>query len=141
MAACVSTRQTASKVSTSTSSATRFGYETRDTVVEQVMVEVHDTIREVTTITVATNDAGDTLKLTTVTDRFRGRAMADVRSKKEDVRVRVDTIYVERRNSVATTDRTYSRARASPVVSGLKWVFWIIISFIVLIISLQFRRI
>ena len=33
--------------------------ETRDTVREQVMVAVHDTIREVTTITVQTNEAGD----------------------------------------------------------------------------------
>ena len=33
--------------------------ETRDTVREQVMVAVHDTIRELTTITVQTNDAGD----------------------------------------------------------------------------------
>ena len=34
-------------------------HETRDTVREQVMVAVHDTIREVTTITVQTNNAGD----------------------------------------------------------------------------------
>ena len=49
-----------SRKATSSLQLTAYGLqETRDTVREQVMVAVHDTIREVTTITVQTNDAGD----------------------------------------------------------------------------------
>ena len=49
-----------SRKATSSLQLTAYGlHETRDTVREQVMVAVHDTIREVTTITVQTNDAGD----------------------------------------------------------------------------------
>ena len=53
---CSVTRK-ATEVSSSTVQVS--SVETRDTVREQVMVAVHDTIREVTTITVQTNDAGD----------------------------------------------------------------------------------
>ena len=63
-------------------------------------VEVHDTLREVTTITVDRNDKGDTLKVTQITDRDRIRSKADVRSKKEVVRVERDTVYVEKRDSI-----------------------------------------
>ena len=49
-----------SRKATSSLQLTAYGLqETRDTVREQVMVAVHDTIREVTTITVQTNEAGD----------------------------------------------------------------------------------
>lgn len=44
----------------------------RDSVVVQ-SIEVHDTLREVTTITVDRNDRGDTLRQSIVTDRYRGR--------------------------------------------------------------------
>ena len=49
-----------SRKATSSLQLTAYGlHETRDTVREQVMVAVHDTIREVTTITVQTNETGD----------------------------------------------------------------------------------
>ena len=49
-----------SRKATSSLQLTAYGlHETRDTVREQVMVAVHDTIREVTTITVQLGDAGD----------------------------------------------------------------------------------
>ena len=48
--------------------------ETKDSVrVEQVMVAVHDTIMETTTIIVRESELGDTLRMTTVTDRVRVR--------------------------------------------------------------------
>ena len=49
-------------------------------------VEVHDTLREVTTITVDRNDRGDTLRQSIVTDRERVRNAADIRRKTVDVR-------------------------------------------------------
>ena len=75
---------------------------TRDTVREEVALMVHDTIREVTTITIRQNEAGDTLKVVQVTDRDCIRSKADVRSKKEVVRVERDTVYVAVRDSVSS---------------------------------------
>ena len=63
------------------------------------MVAVHDTIREVTTITVQTNDAGDTLKVVQITDRDRARAREAVRDKEERLVVKTDTVYIEKRDS------------------------------------------
>ena len=74
--------------------------------VDSVIVEQRDTLREVTTITIDRNDKGDTLRISTVTDRKRIRSMSDVRSKKEDVVVRTDTVYVERDSLRLTAYRT-----------------------------------
>lgn len=52
------------------------------------MVGVHDTIREVTTITVQTNETGDTVKVVQITDRDRARAREAVRDKEERLVVR-----------------------------------------------------
>ena len=63
------------------------------------MVAVHDTIREVTTITVQTNEAGDTVKVVQITDRDRARNREAVRDKEERLVVRTDTVYIEKRDS------------------------------------------
>ena len=110
---------------------------------ESVVVAVHDTMMETKTITITKNVDGDTLRLTQITDRTRASAMSDVRSKKEDVRVRVDTVYVEKRDSsyVQNTNGTNdTNSRASPFVSSLKWVFWIILGLIVLIVVIKFLK-
>ena len=107
--------------------------EVRDSVrVEQMVVAVHDTLTITKTITIRENERGDTVRLSVVTDRDRSRSMYDVRSKKEEVRVERDTVYVERKDSVVV-DRgqlTGDSSRASPVVSALRWVFWIIVGLI-----------
>ena len=110
---------------------------------DSVMVAVHDTMMETKTITITKNVDGDTLRLTQITDRTRASAMSDVRSKKEDVRVRVDTVYVEKRDSsyVKNTNGTNgTNSRASPFVSSLKWIFLIIVSLIVLIVVINFLK-
>ena len=57
LTACsVSRKALRSEVSSQTSSVTR------DTVREEVVVAVHDTLREVTTIIIRQNEAGDTVK-------------------------------------------------------------------------------
>ena len=130
------------------------------------MVAVHDTIREVTTITVQTNEAGDTLKVVQITDSDRARNREAVRDKEERLVVRTDTVYIEKRDSslqVLGRAKRQSRAKAScapqvlrrassesglqedgtPTVSGklsavskiLKWIFWIIIGLIGLIVT------
>lgn len=113
---------------------------TRDTVREEVALVVHDTIREVTTITVRQNEAGDTLKVVQVTDRDRIRSKADVRSKKEVVRVERDTVFVERRDSVVGRDAANISHHTSTISHLLKWVFWILLAGIVLIVILRFGR-
>lgn len=117
-------------------------YETRDSSMAERVV-VMDTVKEVTTVTVQTNEAGDTIRMATVTDRLRSRgrdAIAVQRTKTEIVR---DTVYVERRDSVDVKETLRQaqgdRARASPVVLTLKWVFWIIIGLIGLVIVVKIR--
>ena len=110
---------------------------TRDTVLEEVALVVHDTLREVTTITIRQNEAGDTLKVTQVTDRDRLRSKADVRSKKEVVRVERDTIYVEKRDSVVVREAANISHHTSSISHLLKWIFWILCAIIVLIIIIK----
>lgn len=115
--------------------------ETRDTVIEKVMVEVHDTIREVTTITVQQNEAGDTLKLIQVTNRERARERAQTKDKSEKLTVVRDTVYVGRCDSsyISTTNFTNgTNSRASPFVTGVKWLVALVCSIIVLLIIIRF---
>lgn len=99
---------------------------------DSVVVEVHDTIMETTTITITKNEAGDTISHSVVTDRLRLRDKSDVRSKTVDVRAVHDTVYIATRDSVSSSTFQSSRgsSRTSPVVSGLKWIFWIIVGLI-----------
>ena len=110
---------------------------TRDTVREEVALVVHDTLREVTTITIRQNEAGDTVFRSEVTDRDRLRSKADVRSKKEVVRVERDTIYVEKRDSVVVREAANISHQTSAISHLLKWIFWILCAIIVLIITIK----
>ena len=109
---------------------------------DSVVVAIRDTVREVTTIHIQTNEAGDTIRMSTVTDRDRSRSKADVRSMKEETRVIRDTVYVGKRDSsfVKNTNFTNGTNRASPVVLTLKWVFWIIIALAGLIITITITK-
>ena len=119
--------------------------ECRDSLVVEC-VEEHDTLREVTTITVDRNDKGDTLKVTQITDRDRIRSKADVRSKKEVVRVERDTVYVERKDSVLVQGSRFKvsgdsiNPRPSTLILTLKWIFAVICAVVVLVIVLKFGR-
>ena len=139
MSACGSSRQAA----VSRLAELRINESMEERSRESVVVAVHDTMMETKTITITKNVDGDTLRLTQITDRTRASAMSDVRSKKEDVRVRVDTVYVEKRDSsyVKNTNGTNdTNSRASPFVSSLKWIFFIIVSLIVLIVVIKFLK-
>ena len=57
-----------------------------------------------------------------------------------------DTVYIEHRDSVMVEEiaggvGNDGSARASPFVSALKWVFWIIVSVTVFIIVLKVTRV
>ena len=89
-----------------------------------MIVAVFDTITITKTITIRENENGDTLRMTTVTDRERVRSMSDVRSKKEDVYVRTDGNVTKRVNRVAQT---------------LKWLFLTLVAVIAIIILIRIK--
>ena len=136
VSACCSSRQTVRESSTLAAA-----YEKVDSVKEQVVVAERDTIREVTTITVRLNEAGDTVRVAQVTERerLRDRSRHDLATYRTEVRV--DTVYIERRDSVSS-----SRVQGAGIQSGgtalhttLKWVFWIIIGLIGLGVVIKIR--
>ena len=101
---------------------------------------VCDSITETTTIIIRENEQGDTIKMSVVTDRDRSRSKYDVRSKKEEVRVVRDTVFVAVRDSVYVSQKAQiSQKSASPVTSALKWVFWIIVGLSALIIIVKLK--
>ena len=111
---------------------------TEQTARDSVMVELRDTLKEVTTVTVQLNETGDTVKVSTVTDRTRASDRSQLRDKSEKLIVRVDTVYVERRDSVLV--KNSNQARASPLLKNLKWIFWIVVGLIALTMVLKIRR-
>lgn len=117
---------------------------TRDTVREEVALMVHDTIREVTTITIRQNEAGDTLKVTQVTDRDRIRDRSQLRDKSEKLIVKTDTVYIAVRDSilVKSEERRVKSSishHTSAISHLLKWVFAVICAVGVLIITIKVR--
>lgn len=139
--ACCSSRQVSA---VHEASSLRF-QDSRDSVkVEKVVVEVHDTVMETTTIVVDRNEAGDTLKFSTVTERDRIRDRAQVKDQHERVVMKHDTVYIATRDSSFVQNTNYTNGtngRATPVVLTLKWVFWIIIAIIALIVTIKLSRI
>ena len=107
---------------------------------DSVVVVVRDTIMETTTITIREAENGDTLRVSRVTDRDRSRSMMDLRRQKDEVKVVRDTVFIEKRDSVSIiTNSSAGSPRVSPVVLTLKWVFWIIIGLIALVIVVRIR--
>lgn len=117
---------------------------------DSVVIEVRDTLKEVTTVTVLLRQAQDpkddpdTLKVSTVTDITRARA----RDRLRDVEVKVvekhDTVFVERRDSVQVQKGPQANAggrNTSTLVATLKWIFWILIAVGGLIILLKVGRV
>lgn len=111
--------------------------------VDSVVVAIRDTVREVTTITIRENEQGDTLRVTTITDRERARERDRARVQDVRVEVRTDTVYIAHRDSAYVETSRQARgdkARASPVVSALKWIFGIMALVIILVTILKYRR-
>lgn len=130
---------------TATSSKEQFrveGSEFRDSVkVESVAVS--DSVTITKTIMIRENEQGDTLRMTTVTDRTRIRD----RERAKDVEFKVvekhDTVFVQKTDSVLVSNTNLTNGtnkRASPVVLTLKWVFWIIIALAGLIITISITK-
>ena len=105
---------------------------------DSVVVTERDTIREVTTVMIQLGAGGDTTFQSVVTDRerLRDRSRSDRATHRSEVRV--DTVYVERRDSVLV--KNSNQARASPLLKILKWSFWIVVGLIALTMVLKIRR-
>ena len=115
-----------------------------DTLREQVIEVVMDTVREITTVTVLESEAGDTLRITTVTDRTRASSRDCYHDTQEKLILRTDTIYVECQQSatstvaVATTSAEITPDGAiRPRGVILKWVFFILVVLVALILTLR----
>ena len=134
MSACGSSRQAA----VSRLAELRINESMEERSRESVVVAVHDTMMETKTITITKNVDGDTLFRSVVTDRERIRNAADVRSKTVEVRVVRDTVYVEKRDSVLM--ERHQTSDISHQTSILKWIFFIIVSLIVLIVVIKFLK-
>ena len=82
--------------------------------------------------------------MSVVRDRDRVRSMSDVRSKKEEVRVVRDTVYIEKRDSLLVKSeelrvKSSLSHHTSAISHLLKWIFWIVVAVIVLIGIVKFR--
>ena len=120
-----------------------------DTMKEQVVVTVVDTIKETTTITLVLRQAkepsepDDTVRMTTVTDRTRSRDCSQLRVKSEKLKVETDTVYVEKDSlrftvyGLQNPDKPPVSGKLSAVSKILKWIFWILLILTVLIIVVR----
>ena len=89
------------------------------------MIAERDTLKEVTTVAVLLNETGDTVKVSTVTDRTRASSRDRVRDVEIKVVERTDTVYVEKRDSVfiQNTDLTNpTNTKKSGFLTYVKWI-------------------
>ena len=119
--------------------------------VDSVVVESSDTVRETTTITIVLrqaqepDEAPDTLKISTVTDRTTVRDRSQLRVKSEKLKVETDTVYIEREaeKSVAVAgpgtefDEQGNIRHQPSYIRLLKWLFLTLIALTALIIVIR----
>ncbi len=113
--------------------------------VDSVVVEQRDTLREVITQTIMTNDKGDTLKVTQVTERDQLRSRSDVKHKKKDVLAIRDTVYVVTRDSVLIQNsmswhQEKSTDSKQAFVSALRWIMAIALILLATVVLVRARR-
>ena len=140
-ALCLSACSTSRRVSTKEQLRIESSEMRVDSLREQMVVAIHDTIREVTTITVDRNEAGDTLKVAQVTERDNIRNRSAVKDKHERIVVKTDTVFIAVRDSsnVKNTNFTNGTNKKSNFVSALKWIFWILVCVILMILIIKFK--
>ena len=110
---------------------------------DSVAVIIRDTLREVTTITIRENEQGDTLRVSTVTDRERLTTRDLARATEVKVIERIDTVYIQK-DSVSVEDKkiglsasTDGGSKWSGFLTYVKWIFALICAVIVLILTIR----
>ena len=148
MTGCVSTRSVMSDVRWKMSDVRS------DTVREQVVVTVFDTITITKTITVVLrqaqepNEPDDTLRVTQITDKTKATTRDRYHDVQEKVVVKTDTVYVEREaektvaavgpNTEIDKDGNVTK-KVNRVAQSLKWLFLTIVAIIALIILTRIK--
>ena len=121
-------------------------YSLQDTVREQVVVTVFDTITITKTITIRENESGDTLRMTTVTDKTKATTRDRYHDVQEKVVVKTDTEYVEREaeKTVAVAgpgteidEQGNVTKKVNRVAQSLKWLFLTLVAVIAIIILIR----
>ena len=103
---------------------------------------VFDTITITKTITIRESETGDTLRMTTVTDKTKATTRDRYHDVQEKVVVKTDTVYIERdsvavRNTNCTNPTNGSKSSRGSIIQGLKWLFWILVAIIALILLIR----
>ena len=90
-------------------------------------------------VTVQLNEAGDTVKVSTVTDRTRIRARERTKGVEVKIVEKTDTVYVAISDSLSSSNTKFSNPtkQKNPFVSSLKWICFIILGLIALIITVK----
>ena len=119
-----------------------------DTLREQVVVTVFDTITITKTITIRDNENGDTLRLTTVTDKTKATIRDRYHDVQEKVVVKTDTVYIEKEaektvavagpNTEIDKDGNVTR-KVNRFAQSLKWLFLTLVAIIALILLIRFK--
>ena len=106
-------------------------------------VEVLDTLKEVTTITIDRNEKGDTLKVVQITDRTHARNRDNVVAQKVKVIECIDTVYIQK-DSVSVEDKkiglsasTDGGSKRSGFLTYVKWICALVCAVVVLIITVK----
>ena len=112
---------------------------------EQVVVTVFDTITITKTITIRESESGDTLRMTTVTDKTKATTRDRYHDVQEKVVVKTDTEYVEREaeKTVAVAgpgteiDEQGNIRHQPSYIRLLKWLFFVLLAVIALILLIR----
>lgn len=90
------------------------------------------------------DDKGDTLRLTQITDRTRALSRDRFRERDQRAEVRVDTVYIVKRDSVLVAAEPGSAAEGpgsgGGLLAALRWIFAIVCAVIVLVVVVRFNR-
>ena len=115
---------------------------------EQVVVTVFDTITITKTITIRENESGDTLRVSTVTERDHVRDRSQLKVKSEKLKVETDTVYVERDSLRLTAyslpgteidEQGNVTKKVNRFAQSLKWVFLTLVAVIVIIFLMRIK--
>ena len=125
LALCVTACSTSRKATEVSSSVLTTDYTNLTDKHDSVTVIIRDTLREVTTITIRENEQGDTLRVSTVTDRERLTTRDLARATEVKIVERIDTVYIQK-DSIGIEDKKLglsASADGGPKRSGLSELF------------------
>ncbi len=120
-----------------------------DSVNEQILVVVYDTLREVTTITFRVSETGDTLRTDRVTERNTNQVV--VKTEKlsiitnqaqsvNDTLLIADTVIASESEAIHLSPSLRAKAKQSTCRRTLFWVFAIIVALAVLVYLIKIKK-